>query len=234
MDIILIPGLWLHGDSWDRVVPHLTKAGHRVATVTPPGHNGEDPAGVTYGDLVASIVNEIDHASGPAIVVGHSAHCAAAWAATDRRVERVSAVVLIGGFPAPDGAAILEGFDTSGGVVPFVGWEPFAGDDTRDLDDTAKAELEAMMSPAPAGFTEGPQTLGDDRRHDVPVVMVCPEYSEADVRQWMDGGGQELSELTTLHNLRFVDLNSGHWPQWSRPEDTADAILSAVSPIKVL
>lgn len=234
MDIILVPGLWLHGDSWDRVVPHLTKAGHRVATVTPPGHNGEDTAGVTYGDLVASIVNEIDHASGPAIVVGHSAHCAAAWAATDRRVERVSAVVLIGGFPAPDGSPLLGGFETDGGVLPFVGWEPFAGNDTRDLDESARAELEAMMSPAPAAYADEVQTLGDDRRYDVPVVMVCPEYTEADVRQWLDSGSADLSELSKLHNLRYVELNSGHWPQWTRPEATAEAILSAASPIKIL
>ena len=234
MDIILVPGLWLDGDSWDRVVPHLQKAGHRVATVTPPGHNGEDPAEVTYDDLVATVINEIDHASGPAVVVGHSAHCAAAWAAADRRVERVSAVVLIGGFPIPDGSAILDGFEASDGALPFVGWEAFAGDDTADLDDTAKAELDEHMSPAPASYVEGPQRLGDERRYDLPVVMVCPEYSEEDLRAWMAGGPPHLSELDKLRNVKFVDLNSGHWPQWSRPEDTAEAILSAISPIKIL
>ena len=30
MDIILIPGLWLNGDSWDAVVPTLEQAGNRV------------------------------------------------------------------------------------------------------------------------------------------------------------------------------------------------------------
>jgi hypothetical protein len=30
MDIILIPGFWLDGSSWDAVVPALEDAGHRT------------------------------------------------------------------------------------------------------------------------------------------------------------------------------------------------------------
>jgi hypothetical protein len=37
MDIILIPGLWLDGASWSRVIPLLEKAGHRAHPVTLPG-----------------------------------------------------------------------------------------------------------------------------------------------------------------------------------------------------
>ena len=233
MDIILVPGLWLDGASWDRVVPHLSAAGHRVAAITPPGHDGEDPAGVTYADLVATIVNEIDHTSGPAVVVGHSAHCAAAWAAADRRMERVAAVVLVGGFPIPDGSPILDGLEPQDGVLPFVGWEPFAGDDTADLDDRARAELEGHMSLAPGAYVTGPQELHDERRYDLPVHVVCPEYTEADLKAWVDGGAPHLSEFGKLHNVHYVDLNSGHWPQWSRPEDLAAAILEACSPIKL-
>ena len=35
MDIILIPGLWLDGSSWHKVVPFLERAGHRVVALTP-------------------------------------------------------------------------------------------------------------------------------------------------------------------------------------------------------
>ncbi|HEX6337559.1 MAG TPA: hypothetical protein VFZ85_11435 [Jiangellaceae bacterium] len=37
MDIIMIPGLWLDGSSWDEVVPHLERAGHRTYPLTLPG-----------------------------------------------------------------------------------------------------------------------------------------------------------------------------------------------------
>jgi hypothetical protein len=37
MDIILIPGLWLDGSSWDDVVPALRWAGHQTHALTLPG-----------------------------------------------------------------------------------------------------------------------------------------------------------------------------------------------------
>ncbi|MDO5677093.1 MAG: alpha/beta hydrolase [Propionibacteriaceae bacterium] len=229
MDIILIPGLWLDGESWDRVVPHLLSEGHRVMAITPPGYNGEDPSTVTNADLVAAVVTEIDNSAAPALLVGHSASCAAAWAAADRRPERVQRVLLVGGFPIPDGSVLLDGFEaTEDGTLPFPGWAAFDGPDSADLSEADKAWLEGHMSPAPADYALGTQRLRNEERYEVPVVMVCPEYSEADVRDWVAQGFPPVSELSLIRNLSYVDLGSGHWPQVSRAEDLARVILDAV------
>jgi hypothetical protein len=37
MDIILVPGFWLDGSSWDEVVPALQQAGQRTHALTLPG-----------------------------------------------------------------------------------------------------------------------------------------------------------------------------------------------------
>ena len=42
MDIILIPGLWLDGPSWDEVAGVLEKAGHRAHPLTLPGMQSRD------------------------------------------------------------------------------------------------------------------------------------------------------------------------------------------------
>ena len=42
MDIILIPGFWLDGSSWDEVVPVLKQAGHRTHALTLPGMESRD------------------------------------------------------------------------------------------------------------------------------------------------------------------------------------------------
>lgn len=229
MDIILIPGLWLDGSSWHKVVPFLERAGHRVVALTPPGHDGQDPATVTYGDLVAALVTEIDNSAGHVMLVGHSAGSAAAWAAADRRPEQVGCVVLVGGFPIPGGSPILDGLEPVDGVVPFPGWAAFEGPDSADLDDDAKAELESHMTPAPGQYVVGLQELGDDRRYGLPVVNVCTEYSADELRGWVEQGFPPVSELRHLRQAGFVDLESGHWPQISRAEDLAEVILRAAT-----
>jgi hypothetical protein len=37
MDVILVPGLWLDGSSWEAVVAVLEQAGHRTRALTLPG-----------------------------------------------------------------------------------------------------------------------------------------------------------------------------------------------------
>ena len=62
MHLILIPGLWLDGSSWDRVVPVLTAAGHRVHPLTLPGMASPeaDRTGITLQDHVDAVVQAID------------------------------------------------------------------------------------------------------------------------------------------------------------------------------
>ena len=45
--------------------------------------------------------------------------------------------------------------------------------------------------------------------------MVCPEYSPDDAKQWLAAG--HIPELTPAKRLFFVDLDSGHWPMFSKP-----------------
>ena len=56
MDIILIPGLWLDGSSWDKVVPVLERAGHRTYALTLPGMESKDAdlCRITLRDHVAA------------------------------------------------------------------------------------------------------------------------------------------------------------------------------------
>lgn len=75
------------------------------------------------------------------------------------------------------------------------------------------------MVAVPEGVTEGVITLADERRYDVPVVLICPEFSPAQAKEWIDGG--EVPELAKSKNVSFVDIDSGHWPMISAPADLA-------------
>jgi pimeloyl-ACP methyl ester carboxylesterase len=224
MDILLIGGLWLDGSAWEKVDAPLKARGHRAVPITLPGQ-GDGKASATLADQVATVIAAVDAAAGRPMVVGHSAACSLAWLAADARPATISKVALIGGFPAADGRAYFEGFPVQDGAMPFPGWDEFEGPDSADLDDAAKRAIASAAIPVPEGVISGMIKLSDERRYDVPVVLVCPEFTPAQAREWIDQGG--VPELAKCKEVSFVDIDSGHWPMISAPDDLARLLAQA-------
>jgi len=218
MDIVMVAGLWLTGSAWDDVVPEIEALGHRPVPVTLPGQ-GDGDERATYDDQVAAVVAAVDAADGEVLVVGHSAACALAWVAADARPDAVAGVALVGGMPTPDGEPYADFFEPDGDQVPFPGWEPFAGPDSDDMSEDLKASVAASAVPVPVAVTRGTVRVTDPRRYDVPVTMVCPEYSPAQAQEWIDAG--EVPELAKATRLELVDIDSGHWPMFTKPKELA-------------
>jgi pimeloyl-ACP methyl ester carboxylesterase len=226
MDIILIPGLWLNGSSWDAVTPLLERDGHRVTALTLPGMVSKDAdrAGITVRDHIDAVVAAVDAADGPVLLVAHSAGGDLGHAAVDARPDKVARVVYVGGFPGPDGSVLLKGLPAQNGEVGMPDWKEM-GEDANivDFDDEALARLYAEAVPVPEAVLTTPVRLGDERRYDVPVTAVCPEYRAADLRGWVEDGS--LPELARIRDVRYVDLPGGHWPQFTQPEKLARVLL---------
>jgi pimeloyl-ACP methyl ester carboxylesterase len=224
MDIVLIAGLWLDGSAWDRVVPELEALGHRPVPLTLPGQ-GDGNASATYEDQVAAVVAAVDAAEGRTLVVGHSAACTLAWVAADARPDKVAAVALIGGFAGQDGETYADFFEPSGDAVPFPGWEPFAGPDYDDMSEALKARVAAGAVPVPVAVTRGTVRLADARRYDVALTLICPEFTPAQAQEWVESG--DVPELAKASNLELVDIDSGHWPMFTRPAELARLLVAA-------
>jgi pimeloyl-ACP methyl ester carboxylesterase len=225
MDIVLVAGLWLDASVWADVAAELEPLGHRAVGVPLPGQ-GSGSADATLDDQVKSVLAAVDSSPSRPWVVGHSAAASLAWLAADARPERVAGVALIGGFPTPDGQPYADFFPVTDGVMPFPGWEPFEGPDSADLDQAARDRLAAAAIPVPEEVARGVVRLTDERRYDVPVVLVCPEFTPAQAQGWIDEG--ELPELARAHHLRLVDIDSGHWPMLTRPVELAGLLAAAV------
>ena len=235
MRIVLIPGLWLDGSAWDAVLPGLRAAGHDPVAVTLPGQ-GDGAVSATLEDQLDAVLAAIDRVSGPVeapsarsgsrgvLVVGHSAASTLAWLAADRRRAQVAKVALVGGMPQADGAAYMPFFEPADGVVTFPGWEAFAGPDSDDLTPEHRAAFAAASHSVPEAVVTGIVRYTDARRHEVPVVMVCPEYSPDDAKAWLEAG--EIPELTPAQHLTYADIDSGHWPMLSAPDALASLIAS--------
>jgi pimeloyl-ACP methyl ester carboxylesterase len=226
MDILLIGGLWLDGSAWKDVVPELEALGHHAVPLTLPGQGDGTPS-ATLDDQVAAVLAAVDAASGKPMVVGHSAAAALAWLAADARPEKVAKVAFIGGWPAPDGDTYAAFFAVKDGVMPFPGWEPFDGPDSADLDEATRKRMEAAAIPVPEGVATGVVRLTDERRYDVPAVLVCPEFTPAQAQEWVNAG--DLPELAKIHHLEFVDIDSGHWPMVTKPAELARLLATAAT-----
>ena len=157
------------------------------------------------------------------MVVGHSAACSLAWLAADARPGKISKLILIGGFPSPDGGAYFDACQD--GALPFPGWGEFEGPDSADLDDAAKQDIASAAIPVPEGVIRGVIRLADERRYAVPVVLICPEFSPAQAREWIDHG--QVPELAKSKDVSFVDIDSGHWPMISAPAELARLLAQA-------
>lgn len=232
MQIVLVPGLWLNASTWDDVVPALELAGHTTHPLTLPGMASRetDRAGITVADHVAAVVAAVDAAydagGEPVLLVSHSAGCGIAHAATDARVDRVARQVHVGGFPGGDGDALLSGLPSENGEVPMPDWNEMGEEaNVRDFSDEQLAQFYADAVPVPELVVTTPVPLTDARRYDVPATEVCPEYSAADLQEWVTEG--HVPELAAIKDVDYVDLGGGHWPQLTQPKALAQVILDA-------
>jgi pimeloyl-ACP methyl ester carboxylesterase len=233
MNIVLIPGLWLDSSSWDQVVPLLQQAGHRTYALTLPGMETADAdrSGVTlrnHIDAAIAAVDALDPADGKVVLVGHSMGGGIAHAVADARPDRVARVIYVGAEPrgTDDGSEGM--FPIVDGEVPLPDWSFFDDDMVVDLDDELRATIREQSIPSPARVTQDPQQLTDDRRYDIPATVIALEYSSEMLQKWTAEAAPGTEELGKLHNLEYVDLPGGHWPQFAQPEALSRLILTAI------
>lgn len=226
----MIPGFWLDASSWAEVTPALDKAGHRVRALTLPGLEAPaaDRRGIRLRDHVEAVLAVVDEADGPVVLVGHSGGGAIAHAVADARPDRIARVVYVDAGPLGHGQVINDQLPVVDGEIPLPDWAVFDEEDLRDLDDELRAAFRARALPQPAAVAADPQVLADERRYDVPATVIACEFSSAQLRDWIAQGQPYVAELAALRDVEYVDLPTGHWPQFTRPAELGQTILAAV------
>ncbi len=239
MDIILVPGFWLNASAWDAVIPPIVGAGHTVHPVTLPGMESVDAdrSGITLEDHVAAVVDAVD-ALGPdatVVLVGHSGGGALIHAAADRLPGRVARNVYVDAVPLGDGGVINDELPVVDGEVPLPDWSVFDDADLVDLDDELRGTFRTTAVPTPARVASDPITLVDERRYDVPSTIIACEFFEGFegpsqmYRHFIGADHAYTRELSRLRDYEIVDLPTGHWPMFTRPDDLGRAIADAVA-----
>lgn len=230
MDIILVPGFWLDASSWSEVTPPLVAAGHRVHPLTLPGLESVDAprAGIGLRAHIDAVVAAVDAIDGQVVLVGHSGGGAIIHGVVDSRPDRVARAVYVDSGPLGEGGVINDELPAEGDDVPLPPWDGFEEADLVDLDDERRAAFRARAIPQPRGVAHDQQRLHDTRRYDVPATVIACEFPSSLLTEWIDAGHPYVAELARINDVEFVDLPTGHWPQFTKPAELGAAILAAV------
>jgi pimeloyl-ACP methyl ester carboxylesterase len=222
--IILVPGFWLGAWAWDEVAQTLRADGHDVRAITLPGLESAeaDRSRVTFRDHVDAIVDALEAARDPVVLVVHSATGFSGYAASDRVPQRIAAMVYVDSAPGKGQQEPgLEGVEK-----PMI-WEEIKAEES--LDGLSEEQLETFRQravPEPAGVLCESVDLTNDARRDIPSTIICTSYTaeqyQTYAREHPDWAF--LAGVPELRNVTWVDLPTSHWPMWSRPRELAQLI----------
>lgn len=235
--IVLVPGFWLGGWAWDAVASRLRDRGFPVVQLTLPGLESADTprAAITLADHVDAVADAVRAAGSDVILVGHSGAGAIITGAADLVPDLIARLVFVDSGPAADGHVGSPDLPADVVEIALPSWQELeaAGSSLAGLDDEALAQFRARGVPHPAGPARETMHLNDDRRHTIPVTLVCTSFPVAQVRALIDAGHPWFAELTLFDSVDLVDVPTGHWPMWSKPDEAAAAIADAASSASV-
>lgn len=230
--ILLVPGYWLGAWAWDEVLERLNSSGARASALTLPGLEQHDPhrAARSLGEQAEAIEVAMRELGGDVVLVGHSGANGPVSLVVDRYPELVRRVVWVDSGPLADGYVSAPDLPEAVTELPLPDFDTLG--QQASLEGLTEAHLKrfrGMAVPEPAGVARARVDLKNGARHDVATTLICCSMPSAQILEMSAAGHPMFAAVGQLTTVDVVDLPTGHWPMWSRPQELADAILAAAS-----
>lgn len=225
--IILVPGYWLGAWAWDDVVTALRERGLDVNAVTLPGLDGQDSdrTNTTLQDQADALQALVEQADGDVVLVGHSGANAAVSIVADRIPQLLRRVIWVDSGPMPDGGAFAPELPQDVEELPLPDFDTLGQQASLEgLSNDQLKTFRARAVPEPAGVARAAVSLTNDRRHDVPTTLICCSLPSSQILELAQARHPMFVAVNDLIDVQTLDLPTGHWPMWSRPEELANAI----------
>ncbi|MCP9323412.1 alpha/beta fold hydrolase [Cutibacterium acnes] len=230
--IVLVPGYWLGAWAWDEVVDNLNAVKVLATALTLPGLDPEDTQRTTrtlddQADAISAILDEM---GGDAVLVGHSGANGPVSLVVDRHPELVRRVVWVDSGPMSDGGAFAPDLPEAVAELPLPDFDILGQEASLEgLSNEQRDRFRTKAIPEPAGVARARVELSNDARHDVPTTLICCSIPSVQVLELAAAGNPMFSAVAHLTNVTVMDLPTGHWPMWSRPQELAEAIREAAT-----
>ncbi|MFE9534749.1 alpha/beta fold hydrolase [Streptomyces sp. NPDC006691] len=229
-DFVLVAGARLGSWAWDEVVPRLAADGHGVHPLTLSGL--AEKRGVPAGQQthVQDIVDEVERRDlRDVVLVGHSYSGIPVGQAAGRIGDRLARVVFVdASVPAegepfvaewPDGgAAMRTSLASNGGFWPVAAATHYQG---HGLTDEQILRIVSNSTPHPGRTLTEPATL-ERPLGDLPATYIKCTLGDPEA-------GDDVTRLLTNEQWRLIEMDTGHWPIFSRPRELA-RILTQLAP----
>jgi pimeloyl-ACP methyl ester carboxylesterase len=244
---VLVGGGWLGGWCWQRVARRLREEGHDVYPLTLTGLGERVHLASPQVDLethITDAVNLIEFEDlHDVVLLGHSYAGLVVTGVADQVPDRISQLVYLDTGPLPDGTALIETFPTEarrhierqveelggGWRFPVPLQEELATFGSLEgLDDARLELLRSRAVDQPFGTFTQPLRLENPAREVLPKVGILCSYSLTEVQAIIASGDPVFREMASP-TWRFVELPTGHYPMFSRPDDLAAVLLDLPS-----
>ncbi|MFE5029426.1 alpha/beta fold hydrolase [Streptomyces sp. NPDC056656] len=225
-DYVLVAGAWLGAWAWDDVVPDLRAAGHGAHAVTLTGVAGKQGVPAGQKTHVQDIVDEVERLGlRDVVLVGHSYAGIPVGQAAERIGDRLRRVVFVDSSVPADGESFVSAWWQGPAALEAVlaandgDWPPLTAPECegQGLDDAQIARIVSGATPHPGASLSEPavlsRPLGELPATYIKCLLDGPEPSD-DVAELLRGEGWRLREMDT-----------GHWPMFSRPRELARILL---------
>ena len=229
---VLVHGAWHGAWCWHKVTPLLEAEGHRVDALDLPGH-GDDRAPVSEMTLegnVSRILERVNTAEEPVILVGHSMGGMSVTQAAEHVPDRIARLVYVSAFLPADGQAlpdlaagdhvqrnlVVNEAEGTMVVAEHALKQAFYGECTDE--DTAFAK--SRLVPESLAAMMAPVRLTEERAGSVPRVYV----------ECLSDGAIEIGTQRSMQAARPCELvfqiDTDHSPFLSRPQELAAHLLA--------
>jgi pimeloyl-ACP methyl ester carboxylesterase len=225
---VLVHGAWHGAWCWEKVVPLLEKAGHRVEALDLPGH-GEDrtPVGeVSLQSYVDRVCETLDAQSEPVVLVGHSMGGIVITQAAEYRPAGIKTLVYLTGFLLRNGETLLDVAqgDAEALVLPnLVMAEDQSHATVRDeairevfygdCSDEDVSRAKSLLVPQAAAPFATPVNTTEENFGRVPRV-----YIEC-LRDRAISPSVQRKMYTATPCQKVISMDTSHSPFFSAPED---------------
>ncbi|MCF3121393.1 alpha/beta hydrolase [Streptomyces arenae] len=226
---VLVAGAWLGAWAWEEVAGELRAAGHGVHPLTLSGLADKQDVPAGPQTHVRDVVDEVERLDlRDVVLVGHSYSGIPVGQAAGRIGDRLARLVLVDANVPVEGESFAsmwwqgeEVFDAA--LAENDGdWAPLnaAEFDGQGLDSEQVARLASGSTPHPGA------TLTD------PAVLARPldELPTTYIKCLLDGDEpmDDVAELLKSERWRLVEMDTGHWPMFSRPRELARILHGSV------